>query len=184
MGKSASQSQGINLLRTKSVFVDSFLYWALTTGRLLIIFTETIALVVFVMRFSLDRQIVDLHDKINHDDVVVNLLQNKEATYRNLQNRLLSIQEEDAISEKNAKTFSELFSIIPQDVTLQSFTLEGTTLQLDLTMNSTSPLQDLLKNLKSQKIVASISVDKISDRITSGIIEVVITSTLQPSVSL
>src|SRR5689334_11570583 len=80
----------INLLPNKgdSLF-EQFLSWALTVGRLLIIITETLALSVFLYRFVLDVQIIDLHDKIKQESAIIDNLKDQEESFRNLQTRLL-----------------------------------------------------------------------------------------------
>ena len=58
----------INLVKSrKPHFLDRFITWALNAGRLLVIITETVALSAFLFRFGLDREIVDLNDKIKQN---------------------------------------------------------------------------------------------------------------------
>ena len=79
----------INFFRNQNKSVlDQFIDWALTYGRMIVMFTEVIALGAFLFRFGLDRQLVDLHDKIKRDEQYIGAYQNNETTYRNLQNRL------------------------------------------------------------------------------------------------
>ncbi len=82
----------INLIRSEQTHhIDTILKWALTTGRFLIILTETIALSAFVYRFSLDREIIDLTDEIKNNQAVVSLYTD-EPRYRNLQERLTFVE--------------------------------------------------------------------------------------------
>ena len=78
----------INLLKQQTSLVDRFIDWALTIGRLLVILTEIVALSAFIYRFSLDRQLIDLHSKITQEQAIANYLNNNEKKYRNLQDRL------------------------------------------------------------------------------------------------
>ncbi len=72
----------INLLPNKGdSLLDQFLSWALNIGRLLVIITETLALSVFLFRFSLDVQIIDLHDKIKAASRVVENFKESEETF-------------------------------------------------------------------------------------------------------
>jgi hypothetical protein len=71
----------INLLKKKSNrSLDVFVRWAITGGRFLVILTETIALGAFLFRFNLDRQIVDLSDRIKVARLSV--VQSNEEKYR------------------------------------------------------------------------------------------------------
>src|SRR6185312_966933 len=92
----------INLAKHRGEsFVDRFIRFALTTGRVVVILTEVIALGAFLYRFTLDRTLVDLHDRIQQGQAVVNLLKDNETTFRNLQDRLALAstltKEEDAM---------------------------------------------------------------------------------------
>ncbi|MDE2025485.1 MAG: hypothetical protein KGJ07_03255, partial [Patescibacteria group bacterium] len=81
-----SANTTINLVRGRRPRVlDQFVGWALTIGRVVVILTELIALGAFLYRFGLDRQLVDLHDKIAQEQSIVDLLKQNENSYRNLQ---------------------------------------------------------------------------------------------------
>src|SRR5260221_21750 len=78
---------------------DIFISWALSTGRIIIIVTEIVALVAFLQRFDLDEKLSDLHSKMKFDQQVVDALQSNEKTYRSLQFRL---QSESQLNNSNA----------------------------------------------------------------------------------
>ena len=64
--------------------------WALTIGRVLIIIVEIIALSAFIYRFILDNELRDINSKIKQEQEILSTQAQKEATYRNLQDRLSS----------------------------------------------------------------------------------------------
>src|SRR5436309_794525 len=76
-------------------FGSQFLAWALTVGRLLVIITETLALSVFIYRFSVDMQIIDLHDKIGISSQIVANFKKGEDTYRDLHQRITYAKQYD-----------------------------------------------------------------------------------------
>src|SRR3972149_11726382 len=78
-------SASINLIKSKVNIFDEILKWALTVGRLLVILTELTAFSAFIYRFTLDRTLIDLHEKINQEQAIVASLKDREAIYRNLQ---------------------------------------------------------------------------------------------------
>ena len=77
-------SASINLLKGRVNLLDEIVKWSLTIGRLLIITVELVAFTAFIVRFSLDRTLIDLHDKIRQEQAIVASLKDTEAKYRNL----------------------------------------------------------------------------------------------------
>ncbi|HVZ58575.1 MAG TPA: hypothetical protein VG935_02380, partial [Patescibacteria group bacterium] len=99
----------VNLLKKKGTpNLDIFIHWAITGGRFIVILTETIALAAFLYRFSLDRQIVDLHDQINAKETIVAALKDQEVSYRELQQRILQTKQLSA----NVSFSTDLFTKI------------------------------------------------------------------------
>lgn len=180
MDKSYLNMPQINLVGKKGAFIDTFLHWALTTGRLIIIITESIALSVFVMRFSLDAQIVNLHDEIKKKQVIVNVLKHNENTYRNLQDRLLFADTLNNQSQEQTKLFFSLLDTIPDTIQLNNFNFTQNKLHLDINSNSTANITQCIQNLKAKKNISGISIDHIENRISSGIIDVTITANIKP----
>src|SRR5476651_2190356 len=85
----AKRSTSINLLKSnKNETLEQVINWSLSIGRFLVIGVELIALGAFLFRFTLDRQIIDLHALIKNKQIIVADLKDSEATYRNLQDRL------------------------------------------------------------------------------------------------
>src|SRR3989344_1080687 len=109
----------INLLKAKEIsFLDKFLNWALTVGRLVVIATELIALFAFIYRFSLDRQLIDLHSKIKQEEAIVNSLKESEQSYRNLQDRLAAAAKFSETGGEEYTVFKDIISFIPQGMSL------------------------------------------------------------------
>lgn len=178
MDKSTHSIPRINLARKRAVFVDTFLHWALTTGRFIIIITETVALAAFAMRFSLDNQIINLHDKIKGEQAIVSLLQHQENSYRNLQDRLATIHTVDTQAQTQTSNFFSLLESIPGNVQVNSFDFSQDKLHLDVTVKSTTILDQFMQALKSQQSVSGISVDKVQNNISEGTIDVALTASL------
>lgn len=179
MDRSALKMPQINLVHQKGIYIDTFLHWALTTGRLLIIITETVALSAFAMRFQLDNDNVNLHDKIKQQQAIVSLLQHNEDTYRNLQDRLTIIKQTEAISQKESNTFFSLLKIIPSTVQVSSFSFSPSKLQLQIDTNSTTALQDFITILTSQPTISNVSIDKIDNKISQGMISVTVSAAIK-----
>jgi Tfp pilus assembly protein PilN len=179
MAKVDLEMPQINLVGKKGALIDTFLHWALTTGRFIIIVTETVALAVFVLRFSLDSQIIDLHDKIREKQAIVDLFKHNEDTYRNLQDRLTMVQTLDTKSQEQTQMFFSLLNTMPDSIQLNSFTFLQDSLHLDINTNSTATLSQFIQNLTAQKHISGISIDHIENRVASGTIEVALTANIK-----
>lgn len=179
MEKSTIDMPKINLIGKKGALIDTFLHWAVTAGRFIIIITETIAIAVFLMRFSLDSQIIDLHGKIKEKQAIVELLKHNETTYRNLQNRLLLESKLDKQSQEQKQTFFSLFNTIPTTIQINSFDFLQNKVHLDITSNTTENITQFIQNLKEKKNISGITIDQIENKISSGIIEVRLTANIK-----
>lgn len=168
----------INLIRSQQThYIDTFLKWALTTGRFMIILTETIALSAFVYRFSLDREIIDLTDEISNNQAIV-ALYTDEPVYKNLQERLNHV--ETLIPEKSQKTdlLRDFVSLAQGNVTYQHLTIGGNEVNLEIITSSTGSLSTFLNGVKNMTMVKNVTVNNVENRAGSGIIVVGITAEL------
>lgn len=170
----------INLLKKeRKPILDTFLHWALTIGRLVVMLTEIIALTTFLYRFSLDRQIVDLHDKIKQKQTIVSLLKSDENTYRNLQNRLALITKFQDSSSETVQLLQNITSLTPQDIIINTLTVSDKDIKITANTRTLSSLTSFIKDLKSYKKVNSISLDMIENKISLASIGVSLTITLK-----
>lgn len=174
------QSLSINLVKGKKPhFLDQFIAWSLTIGRGVIIITELVALGAFIYRFGLDRQLVDLHDKINQEKTIVNFLKKNEDTYRNLQNRL-SLANTTIQKENHAiKLYDDISSLFTSDILVKTFVITQDTIRIEATIQSITPLSKLIDNLKAYPGISGVSLDKIETKTSSGIISIGITANLK-----
>lgn len=174
----AKDTRGINLLPGKQANVlMQFLDWALNIGRTLIILTEVIALGTFLYRFSLDRQIIDLHDQINADILIIKSFKKVEDQSRNLQARLALTKQYDEQSNKIPNLFNAILDMGRGLVTFQ--TLAVTTEGIRLVVQSPSPeaLKTFINNLKNNSEVTGISVDKVENKASEATIVITTTAT-------
>ncbi|HXS15112.1 MAG TPA: hypothetical protein VN711_03205 [Candidatus Saccharimonadales bacterium] len=173
----------INLAKNRGEkFVDRFLSWALTGGRALVIVTEAIALGAFLYRFGLDRQLLDLHDKITQEQAIVKLLQNNETTYRNLQDRLSLIATLTKENAQQLKTYQDISSFVPPSMTIVNLSSTDTTISFDGTVSSLVALSSFINKVKTYPSVSSVSLDKLDNKAATGTLTVGITITLKAPV--
>ncbi len=168
-------SASVNLIKIKTNAYDDVLRWALSIGRLLIIITEIIAFSTFIYRFSLDRTIIDLHSKIKQEKAIIESLKDKEAIYRNVQERVtLTKQISDKGNEK-VQTLNDIIALTPTGITFNNFDLGQDQLSLDCNVESVSSLTTFVKSLKSYSKVSSVTIGSITNKAEGSGINVILT---------
>jgi len=170
----------INLVRGRRPRVlDQVVSWTLTIGRAVVILTEVIALGAFIYRFSLDRQLIALHDKIAQEESIVNLLQKNENSYRNLQNRL-SLASTIIDSEQQSITnYQSIMATIPPGVFLKSLIIDPQLIKINVDTPTTAAVSALISNLKNYPAITNVSVDKIENKTSVGLIGVNLSLTVK-----
>ncbi|MCL5435217.1 MAG: hypothetical protein M1405_02405 [Patescibacteria group bacterium] len=176
-------SASINLLKKQTSLIDRFVNWALTIGRLLVILTEIVALSAFIYRFSLDRQLIDLHSKITQEQAIVNYLKDNEKTYRNLQDRLFIATTYSSLGVSRFKVFRDIVSFAPLGMTFNNVTLHEDRIKIDANADSVSSLNIFVNSVKNYSEIDSVSIDKIENKPSSAVIVISLTATLKPSVA-
>ncbi|MDP2649893.1 MAG: PilN domain-containing protein [bacterium] len=175
-----SKSYSINLAKEKDKrFFDKFLQWALTIGRLIIILTESIALLTFLYRFSLDRQLIDLHDRIVQKQAIVKLLKGNEDKFRDLQNRLTILDTLSNSSSTTTKVFDDLIISLPKDMDVNNLTLSNDYIKIEVKARSITTIGAFVKSLRDNPNVASVSLDRIENRTSNATITAGITANLK-----
>lgn len=166
-----NKASTINLYKGKEKsFVEKFITWALTLGRVVVILTEAVALAAFLYRFSLDRQLIDLHDKIKQKETIVKLLKKDEDKYRNVQDR---IQLAATLAEKGTalpNTFTAITKFTPTDLTIQSVTVSTRGIRIETNLRSISSLTQFVNSLKTYPNVSTVSIDKIENKASTATI--------------
>lgn len=170
----------INLLGNKqgSIF-DKFIDWALTIGRLVVILTEIIALSAFLYRFTLDRQLIDLHSKIKQEEAIVGYLKGEEETYRNLQDRIAVASTFFESGGKDVKVFNDIVGLAPLGMTFNDLTLTKNNIKIDANFQFISSLRAFVNSLKSYPNIKNVSIEKIENKLSNALISVSITAALK-----
>lgn len=175
----ARKDISINLVGENLSFLDRFITWSLTVGRAVVILTELIALIAFLYRFSLDRQLIDLHSKIKQEQGVVSYLKNYEETFRDIQNRLGLSSSLGIIAQDKIKMLNDVVLFAPSGTTFNSLYIQEDRIRLSLTTSSISAISDFIKQLRSYSKIENVIVEKIEDRASSASITVNITAILK-----
>src|SRR5258708_4443557 len=170
----------INFLKNNGGrYFDRFVNWALSVGRVVVILNEAIALGAFLYRFSLDRQLIDIHAKIKQEQAVVSYLKTNEETYKNLQNRLALSSTFSKKGKEKVTILKDVLAFTPSGVNFNNVTIQEDRIRIDANTASVSPLSDLVNSLKNYPRIANVIVDKIETRPSSALINVSITALLK-----
>lgn len=175
----ARKNASINLVGENVSFVDRFITWALTIGRLVVILTELIALSAFFYRFTLDRELIDLHEKIKQEQSVVLFLKDNEDTFRNLQNRINLAGNFGTITAGKVGILSDLVSFAPPGVSFNTIAVQEDRVRINFNTNSVSSLSEFVDKLKKYGKIGSVIVEKIENKPSNATIIVSITAVLK-----
>lgn len=176
-------SASINLIKTKVNILDEILKWALTVGRLLIIITELVAFTTFIYRFSLDRKLIDLHEKINQEQAIVGSLKDREELYRNLQEKIGAIKTITTFGDRNVKILNDVAKLTPSGISFNSFDIANNKIEIDSSVQSTSSLSNFVSLLRKYPEVSSVSITRIDNQSQISGINVIILVKLKESTS-
>ncbi len=176
----ANNVESINLLPGKGESVlTQFLNWALSIGRLLIIITETLALGTFLYRFSLDMKIVDLHDHIKKESIIVGQLKNPENKFRDLQERLSLAKTYDAKSLIMPQILNHIVDLGRGKVTFLNLTVSSELVKIEAQSPSPANISAFVETLKNSPQITSVSVDNVENKTSSAVVVVVITASIK-----
>lgn len=169
----------INLLKGRVNWLDEVTKWGLSVGRLLIIIIEFVAFGAFIYRFTLDRTLIDLHDKIKQEQAIVAHLSDTEKTYRNLQERLKVASEVDQSGGSYIKIVKDVVAFTPPEIKFTSFVLSGNSLVIQANVKSTSSLSTFLSSLREYPLVSSVTLTSLQNTADQGTLQVGISVVLK-----
>ena len=176
----AKKSASINLIKTdKRDTINQIVNWALTIGRILVIFVEIIALSALLYRFVLDNQLRDVHTKIKQEQAILESQKANEQTYKNLQDRLGIISSVSDKGAENVRIFKKIIGFAPLGMTFSNISFTENALRVQANMNSIYPLSYFINSLKEYKDVESVSIDRIENKTSNAIIIVSISIVLK-----
>lgn|SRR3989344_2497099 len=168
----AETNYSINLIRSQEPnFIEKFLKWALTAGRFLVILTETVALAMFLYRFNIDSQLIDLHDLIKNKQNIVAQLAGEEKDFRNLQDRLALAKALQNDPQSISRIYTDIFNLEGQNVTISSLLLTDKTVSIDASTNSRSALQDFINGVKTNPLIGSVTLGRIENKASTATIK-------------
>lgn len=173
----STKSRIINLLpRDRETVLNQFLSWALTIGRLLVIITETLALSVFVYRFAIDVQIIDLHDKIKAESNIIFNFKAGEDMFRNLHERLAFAKEYDSSKDKELEIMKAVVTMGSGKVTFKSLIVDNEGVEIEAQAPSAAILSLFTSSLNHYPDLTNVSVNRVENRTSSALVTVSISA--------
>lgn len=173
----AEKTHSINLLPNQGIgFVDQFLGWALTIGRLLIILTETLALAVFFYRFSLDMKISDLHDQIKIQRAIVGQFKSTEDSARNLQTRLALAGKADTTGGTVPILLAEIIDLGKGKITFKILQISTGDIKIDAQAPSSKSLNAFVNGLRKNPRITDVNIDSVENKTTTSVIKLSISA--------
>lgn len=174
------QPTNINLLKKQgNSTLDTIIHFAITSGRFLVLLTETIALSAFLYRFTLDRQIIDTRDEIKANQAIVEQYQPLETDYRALQSKIKEAGTLHTEASLMPSLFTDLVTKGNGTVTFISLLVSTDLIKIEADTRSVSDLNTFITALRSDPKIEDVSIDKIENRTASALISVAITAHLK-----
>lgn len=168
----------INLIGEKGkTTYDVVLEWMLYIGRLLVILTETIALIVFASRFYLDRRLIDLNDEIKNNQTIVSYF-TQEQEYRKIEKKLAISKSNNSYSSTIYNLLEKILTKTDNQITIETLNLNKKTLTISAQAQSSALLNSLVQQLKTYPEIKTINVDKVENRTSNAVILITISAQL------
>lgn len=178
-----SEDLGINLLRSQEKgLLEKLINWALKAGRVIVIFTEALALFAFLYRFSLDMQLTDLQSRIKQQQNIVAYSKSNEEKYRNLQERLSFASTLSKKADESVNIMEDIVKLAPADLTFSTLTISEDKIHLDASLQSSLSLNAFIKALKEHPKIQGVSLDRIENRASSARIVVSVSANLKKNI--
>lgn len=167
----------INLLKKKDHrSLDTFIRWAITGGRFLVILTETIALGAFLYRFNLDRQIVDFSDKIKAQSVIIESSKPDEDKYRLLLKKLKSASTIDQTSSIAPILFTKIAELTQSPIRFASIQMSEEKINITVSSPDVATLKIYVTSLQNLKELSNVSIDRIDNKTETADIDAAISA--------
>lgn len=173
----AKNTHIINLLPNKGDrVINQFFVWVFAIGRLLIILTETLALTVFIYRFSLDMRISDLHDQMKQSSIIIQNFKPAEDKFRNLQSRLALSKKYSESNKDTLALTNRILALGQGNITFSNITITQKNVTISAKASSANKLSQFVSALKNDPDLTSISITKVEDKTTTAQTAVTLTA--------
>lgn len=166
MAKAAQKEDAginINLMPSQEVpgAVGGAIHWVLTIGRYLIIFTEIIALAIFILSIKLSTDKNNLKEDIQQLSSQVADKSSFEKDFRTTQQKINDIKTLKANRYPNYEILSEFLSLLPKGLTLKSLEITEGTISFSGEFTKPSELQTLVASFTSSDKITGLDISEL-----------------------
>jgi len=166
-----AQQKEINLLpieEFEKTFLGRFLKWAFGVGRWIVVITDLVAILCFLSRIKLDRDLTDLGEKIKQQQAIIASFGDLEKNFRNLQKRLATIEKLEQEQVIKTALLEEISQKIPFDVSFSELTVQEGKIEIAGQSFSEEGLGNFIKAI-SDSSFQQITIEKVSQKETGEI---------------
>ncbi len=175
MAKAAPKSPDLNIdllpKSTPSGASGEAVHWALTIGRYLVILTEIVALGAFLVAIWLSKEKNDLKTTIKQQQTEITQYQTCDAQdldkfcedrFRKVQTQIDQVVSLKNTQVENNKVFSELLTLLPVGIKLESLTLDKNQIAFTGTLPSETELQTLIKSINDSTKITGLDITSLT----------------------
>jgi Tfp pilus assembly protein PilN len=159
----AKKESKINLLPQKEFeksVLGRTLRWALSSFRIIVVATEIVVMMAFLSRFWLDAKNSDLNELVAQKKAIILSFNNVEGEFRLAQKRL-GIFSKLTAATPVSENIKSVISYLPPDISLNSVTENGNSLQIVGSAGSEQGIAQYLVNLESAKNLQEVTLSQI-----------------------
>lgn len=174
--RNALTSIQINLLKKKeSKLGEKILFFALHYLRYIIVLTQITVIMVFLYRFKIDQEIIDLKEKVSQKQEIIKITTPLIVEAKTVETKLNQVKELVTKQNHFANTLDYIFSIVPTSIVFDDVSINDLTVGINggtQTVSDIKFLQDTM--LKSGRfktvVVGKLDRDKETGMFKFGIV--------------
>lgn len=140
----------------KETFKDKLFQWVIQKGRIIIIVTQAIVLIVFLSRFKLDNDYRNLIGRIETNQVVLTNNTELESEYIAVSEKASLVKQAISGQIDWAERLNEFNQNIPQGLSIDSLTYTENNIRFSATASSSQVFQIFIQRLISNQKMSEI----------------------------
>lgn len=148
--------------KNEEATIDKITYFALHYLRYILVITQFVTICVFFYRFKADQEIVDLKDTLTQKKAIVESTQSLLANVKQLDFKIKNIKSLYKQQDDFQNQYDYVFQHLPQDITLTTFTMDSSGIEIIGLTQNISTVQAVYEQLQEEKKFESIVLDGIT----------------------
>lgn len=153
----------------ESSFWGKFLKWAVSTGRYMIILTEMVVIVAFLMRFKLDEDLRSLNEQIGGQVMLLQAFSPEEAAFRRVQTKINLGKKILDNRTKPAELLAYMDSRTPDGVMIKKRLIKPDEISLSALTLDQQAMADLMSTLSADARWKTVEVTELVGDKSNGI---------------